>query len=43
MECESVMLSKFFAVSYVVGQVQMGVLPVGCATALLPPKPPPLY
>ena len=28
--------------SYIVAQVQMGILPVGRAAALHPPKPPPI-
>ena len=40
MECKSIDLSDTIISSYVVTQVQMGILPVGRATALLPTKPP---
>ena len=40
MECKGVDLFHVASISYVVIQVQMGILPVGRATTLLPAKPP---
>jgi hypothetical protein len=41
MECECVKLSYATEVSYVIVQVQMGILP-GDAATLLPTEPPPI-
>jgi hypothetical protein len=40
MECKELSYYMLMSVSYVVVQVQMGILPVGDASTLLPTEPP---
>jgi hypothetical protein len=41
MECKELSYYMLTSVSYVVEQVQMGILPTGDASTLLPTEPPP--